>query len=82
MIDAISSAVSGIRSSANQFDNAAQRVVQATMPETSETSETSGWDDLPAAIVDTKMSELSFKANAEVFKTADKMTGALLDLIA
>ncbi len=82
MIDAISSAASGIRSSANQFEKAAQRVVQATAPETGEASESKGWDDLPAAIVDSKMSALSFKANAEVFKTADKMVGTLLDTLA
>jgi hypothetical protein len=81
MIDAISTAATGIRSSANQFEKAAQRVVQATTPETGQTSETTSSDDLPAAIVDTKMSALSFKANAAVFKTADKMVGTLLDTL-
>lgn len=82
MIDAISSAVSGLRSSSSQFDKAAQRVTQATMPTAGDTSETKGMDDLPAAIVDTKLSALSFKANAAVLKTADKMAGTLLDTIA
>lgn len=82
MIDAISTSALGLRSSANRFESAAQRVVQATTPETGETDGSKGFDDLPAAIVDTKMSALSFKANAAVFKTADKMIGTLLDTIA
>jgi flagellar hook protein FlgE len=83
MIDAISSAVSGLRSSTNQFDNAAQRVVRATTPQTGETAAPSASaDELPAAIVDTQMSAMSFKANAAVFKTANKMMGSLLDTIA
>lgn len=82
MIDAISSAVSGLRSSSNQFEKAAQRVTQATMPTAGEVSQSKGMDDLPAAVVDSKISALSFKANAAVLKAADKMVGTLLDTIA
>jgi hypothetical protein len=74
MIDALSTAASGIRNEAAQFDKAAQRVVKAAAP--------SGGDDLAAAIVDAKVSEIGFSANVAVFKTADKMLGALLDTVA
>jgi hypothetical protein len=85
MIDAISTAAAGLRTSANQFEKAAQKVVKATTPEAGETAAadpSSGGDDLASAIVDTNMSALSFKANAAVFKTGDKMMGTLLDTIA
>lgn len=75
MIDAISSAAYGLKASANRFEKAAQKVVAASAPEAS-------MDDLPAAIVDSKTSALSFKANAAVFKTADRMMGTLLDTLA
>lgn len=82
MIDAISTSAAGLRASANQFEKAAQRVVKATTPEVGETANTSsGGDDLAGAIVDTKMSAVSFKANAQVFKTGDKMLGTLLDAL-
>lgn len=83
MIDAISSAASGLRTSAKQFERAAQNVVKASAPRDGDaTSETGGTaDDLATAVVDTKTSELSFKANAAVFKTANKMIGTLLDTI-
>lgn len=82
MIDAISTSAAGLRTSANQFEKAAQKVVKATAPQVEETaSASSGGDDLAGAIVDTQMSALSFKANAAVFKTGDKMMGALLDTI-
>jgi hypothetical protein len=80
MIDALSSSVSGLRASAIQFDKAAQRVAKATLPETKDVTSTG--DDLPAAIVDTQLSALSFKANTAVFKAADKMIGSLLDTLA
>lgn len=85
MINALSTAAAGLRTSANQFDKAAQRVVKATTPEAGETASAEGpasGDDLAAALVSSKMSELSFKANTAVFKTADKMIGSLLDTVA
>ncbi len=84
MIDALSTAATGLRSSANQFEKAAQRVVKATTPETGATTAASASSDqdLPAAIVDTQTSALSFKADVALFKTADKMIGTLLDTLA
>jgi hypothetical protein len=84
MIDAISSVTYGLRASAKQFEKAVQNVAKASASrgqnDTAETGSTS--DDLATAIVDTKTSELSFKANAAVFKTANKMIGTLLDTVA
>lgn len=86
MINAMSNAVYGLRSSAQQFEKAAKNVVSATAPATGNaaapTSASSESGDLATAIVDTKQSALSFKASTAVFRTADKMMGELLDTIA
>ncbi len=84
MIDAISSATYGLRLSAKQFDKSVQDVVKASAPRGRDaTDETDGAaDDLPKAIVDTQTSAISYKANAAVFNTANKMIGTLLDTIA
>jgi hypothetical protein len=82
MIDALSTAAAGLKSSANQFEKAAQKVVKATTPTTGDVPTAAPSTDLPTAIVDTKTSALSFKADAAVFRTADKMLGTLLDTLA
>lgn len=79
MIDAISAAAYGLKTSANQFEKAAQKVIKATTPDSAAGA---GANDLPAAVVDTQTSALSFEANTAVFKTADKMMGTLLDTLA
>jgi flagellar hook protein FlgE len=74
MVDSINIAANGIRTSASQYAKSAEEVVKAT---------TTGSDaDLPKAIVDGKTSSYAFKANSAVLKTADKMMGALLDIMA
>ncbi len=73
MTNAITTALGGLNSSAAQFQKAAENVVKAAGK---------GTDDLPTAIVDSKMSADSYKANIAVFKTADKMMGSLLDMFA
>lgn len=84
MIDAISSATNGLRLSAKQFERAVQNVAKASAPQRRDaTSETGGTtDDLASAVVDTQTSAVSYKANAAVFNTANKMIGTLLDTIA
>jgi len=84
MISAISSATYGLRLSAKQFESAVQNVAKASAPRGRDaTSETSGaTDDLASAVVDTQTSAISYKANAAVFNTANKMIGTLLDTIA
>lgn len=79
MIDALTTAAAGLKTNANLFEKAAQNVVKATAPQTAETD---GRDDLPAAIVAEKSSEIGFSACADVFKTADKMLGGLIDTVA
>jgi hypothetical protein len=86
MISAISSATAGLNASAAQFASAAQRVVKATAPAPVQKSPmqeaANAPDDLAAAIVDTKTAAFSYKADAAVFKIADKMMGTLLDTLA
>jgi flagellar basal body rod protein FlgC len=77
MISAISTATAGLRASASRFEQSAQNVVKASSPDA-----TSASPDLATSIVDSKTSELSFKANVSVVKTADKMLGSLLDMLA
>ncbi|GAA0525925.1 flagellar basal body rod protein FlgC [Rhizomicrobium palustre] len=81
MIGALNTAVSGLRSASQRFENAAGNVVKAASPGTTDTSNAADQNtgDLATAIVDSNQSALSFKANAAVFKTADKMLGSLLD---
>jgi len=77
MIDALSTAAAGLRASSVRFDKSAQNVVKAASPDATNAS-----PDLATSIVDTKMDAFSFKANAAVFNTADKMLGQLLDTLA
>lgn len=85
MINALSAAASGLTAAANRFEKSAQNVVRASVPQTDEpdsaNAEAAFPQDLPAAIVDSKTSEISFRANVAVFKTADKMVGSLLDTL-
>lgn len=71
MISTITTTYGGLRTAAAGFEKAANNVVKATTPGSEES--------LPAAIVGTKTSEVAYKANIAVFKTADKMLGELLD---
>jgi hypothetical protein len=86
MISAISFATAGLNASAAQFAKAAQRVVKVTAPapvKTAPAQEATGApDDLPAAIADAKIAAFSYKADAAVFKLADKMMGTLLNTLA
>jgi hypothetical protein len=74
MTDAIGTALGGVQKSASQFAKAAENVVNATKPGSTE--------DLAKAIVDSKTTSYAFKANVAVLKTADQMLGALLDTLA
>lgn len=84
-MDAIYTAAAGLKTSAYQFDSAAQRVVRASVPQTGAATGLEAAarqsDDLPAAIADTQTAEFAFKANTAVLKTADKMIGSLLDIL-
>ena len=86
MISAISFATAGLNASAAQFSKAAEKVVKAAASATVKKSpaqeDTSTSDDLSAAVADTKTAAFSYKADAAVFKIADKMIGTLLDTLA
>lgn len=85
MISAFTTATAGLYSSAQRFEKSAQDVVKAsslgTASSTTSNSTEKDSGDLPTAIVGTKEAEISFKANAAVFKTADTMMGTLLDTL-
>lgn len=70
----ITTALGGLRASSAQFENATKNVVKAFEPESKQ--------DASTAIVDAKQSEVAFKANLAMFKTADKMMGDLIDITA
>jgi flagellar basal body rod protein FlgC len=67
-MDVLATAASGMISAQAQFDRAAGAVA-------------SGGDPVPA-VVQSVEAKTSFGANVAVLKTADKMMGALLDIIA
>jgi flagellar basal body rod protein FlgC len=62
--------LAGLQSAAARFEASAQRVA-------------SGRDaNLPAELVEQTMAEHAFKANLIAMKTADRMTKAMLDILA
>ncbi len=66
-MDAISSASFGMMAASRQLDSTAASLAKGNPLD-------------PATVVNTVQAQTAFKANAAVFKTADKMTGALLDM--
>ena len=71
-MQAFAIAAYGMTAAANRLNASAQRVVtwDAREPDT----------DLAKEAVEQISAETDFKANASVLKTADKMSGALLDM--
>lgn len=70
----MSIAATGLQNTATRFQKDATTIVQST---------TTGSDDngqLESAVVSSLSDTTSYKANASVFKTADRMMGALLDV--
>ena len=68
-------AAAGMMSAIQRLDGAAVRISQAGRPEGSDT-------DLAAEMVSLVEAKNDFKANVAVMRTADEMTGALLNMIA
>jgi len=60
----------GLLDAANRFDASARRTAAAPL------------DDLVKETVERIEARTAFKANAAVIRTADQMTGALLDMLA
>jgi hypothetical protein len=74
MSDAMSISAAGLLNSQARVNADASAVVQATSPD-------SASDGLENAIVALKTDAVGFKADAAVFRAADKMRGTLLDLL-
>ena len=76
MSDAMTISAAGLRNSAARFDRDAREIVKAASP-ISESGR-----DLESVVVAQITDANAFKADAAVYKTADKMHGTLLDLTA
>jgi flagellar basal body rod protein FlgC len=69
-MQAFAIAAGGIAAATARFDASARRTAAAPL------------DNLETEIVDRIESEVALKANVAVLKTADRMTGTLLDMLA
>ncbi|WP_417232396.1 flagellar hook protein FlgE [Brevundimonas sp.] len=69
-MQAFAIAAGGIAAATARFDASARRTAAAPL------------DNLAEEIVDRLQSEVALKANVAVLKTADQMTGTLLDMLA
>lgn len=69
MVDAISTAISGLQTASRNVAKAAENIADPAKN-----------DQLAEDIVDIKISENAYKANIAVIKTADRMEDALLRL--
>lgn len=69
-LSAIASATSGIASAMTRFDASASRTAAAPL------------DNLAAEVIERITAETELKANVAVLRTADEMTGRLLDMLA
>ena len=69
-MDAVNIASAGLMAAASRFDASARRTVEAPL------------EDMAKEIVERISAEVSFKANAQVVRAADEMTGTLLDTFA
>lgn len=67
MINAITSALSGLTTASKQVDASAQSIASGTNA-----------DNLIKDVVDIKQAEISYKANLAVLKTANELTDELL----
>lgn len=69
-MEAINIASAGLMAAAARFDASARRTAEAP------------FEDLAGEIVERITAEIDFKANAQVIRAADEMTGTLLDTFA
>ena len=68
-MQALSIAAAGLTTAQNRFDNSARRTAAAPL------------DNLAEKIVERIQAKTAFSANATVLRTADDMTGTLLDIL-
>lgn len=69
-MQALPIAAAGMLDAQTRFDNSARRTAQAPL------------DNLAEEMVERIQAKTAFSANAAVVKTADDMTGVLLDMLA
>ena len=69
-MQALSIAAAGMTSAQNRFDNSARRTATAPL------------ENLVEETVECIQAKTAFSANAAVVRTADEMTGTLLDILA
>jgi hypothetical protein len=69
-MQALSIAAAGMMTAQNRFDNSARRTATAPL------------DNLAEETVERIQAKTAFSANAAVLRTADDMTGTLLDMLA
>lgn len=69
-MQALSIAAVGLTTAQNRFDNSARRTAAAPL------------DNLAEETVERIQTKTAFSANAAVLRTADDMTGTLLDMLA
>lgn len=76
MIQAISSALTGLTAYRRQMDAAAANIARAG----THISKPTGGTNLPGDIVDLLVARRGFEANLVTVRTADEMLGSLLDV--
>jgi flagellar hook protein FlgE len=74
MLDAISSALSGLTTASNKVAQSAERVANLTTPGIADTV------DLSEEAVNLKLAEIAYKANVATLKASDEMTKELLSV--
>ena len=72
MINAITSALSGLSAASNKIEQSAQNIAQGGVEGTTD-------GRVIEDIVDIKAVEVSYKANIEVLRTANELTQELID---
>ena len=72
MINAITSALSGLSAASNKIEQSAQNIAQGGVEVTTD-------GRVIEDIVDIKAAEVSYKANIEVLRTANELTQELLN---
>jgi flagellar hook protein FlgE len=82
MIDALQTATAGMARATDQLGKAAQTIAASGAPVSDAALPPAAQVDLTSAAMDLIGSETAFALNAAVARTADRMTGRLLDVIA
>jgi flagellar hook protein FlgE len=82
MIDALQTATAGMARATDQLGKAAQTIAASGAPVSDAALPPAAQVDLTSAAIDLIGSEATFALNAAVARTADRMTGRLLDVIA